>query len=644
MSKARILVVEDEALVAADLSARLETMGYEVIGRASSGEKAVEKAHSGRPDLIMMDIMLQGSMDGIEAAARIHEFLFVPVVYCTAYADDATLSRAKVTEPYGYILKPFGERELQITIEIGLYKSRMEKAMMQREKWLATTLRSLGEAVVTTDEKGAVTYLNPAAENMTGWKNEHAEGRPADDICPIRDNAAQSGPTPYIGRALSSGSRLRVGREAMLVSGSGARIPVEGSAAPIVYDHTEEPGGAVLVLTNISERKLVEIELREAKERAEQSDRLKDLFIANISHEVRTPLNIILGFNDVIREELAAVCGDDKTPWFAAVKRAGDRLLQTIDEVLNLARMRSGSFPTNKEKFDLGIEIRTLVSELQELRADSEVRLAFEPAAPGICVNADRYCVQQAVSNLVHNALKFTKQGAVTISVAREDEAAKITVSDTGVGIAPEYLPHIFDIFSQENQTRSRPFEGIGLGLTLVKRYAELNDGSVQARSVKGEGSAFTLMFPLAKDPVSVPMALAPASSMLEEAENGSDRRKTLLVVEDDTDSRMFMQKLLGGEYNVITASSSNEVEAALREKRVDLIVMDLTVGGKHDGLELTRRIRSARAKKDLPIIALTAHVLQHKEQNTLDAGANAYVQKPFENAELKSLISAFTD
>jgi len=157
----KILLVEDERIVAMDLKHRLENMNYTVLAVVSSGEEAVEKAALMLPDLILMDIVLMGEMDGIHAAQIIKDNYNIPVLYLTAYSDEKTLKRAKITGPFGYIIKPFEDMELHSAIEIALYKHEMEKKLRANEKWLSTTLESIGEAVITTDEKGYITFMNP---------------------------------------------------------------------------------------------------------------------------------------------------------------------------------------------------------------------------------------------------------------------------------------------------------------------------------------------------------------------------------------------------------------------------------------------------------------------------------------------------
>src|SRR3984957_4328689 len=179
---ARILVVEDERIVARSLRKQLTTLGYEVIGSLPSGEEAIQQAGEIRPDLVLMDINLEGAMDGVEAAATIRKQFQLPVVYLTAYSNKEILGRAKTTEPFGYILKPYLERELHVVIETALYKHRMERRQQDREKWFVATLKSVGDAIAATDDEGRITYMNPPAERLIGWESADARGETLNDV------------------------------------------------------------------------------------------------------------------------------------------------------------------------------------------------------------------------------------------------------------------------------------------------------------------------------------------------------------------------------------------------------------------------------------------------------------------------------
>ncbi len=248
MTKASILVVEDEHIVAKDVATRLERRGYAVVAIASTAGEAIEAAGTYRPDLVLMDIMLKGDVDGIAAADSIRELYGIPVVYLTAYADENTLQRAKVTDAFGYILKPFEERELSITIEMALYKHRMEARLRESERWLATTLRSIGDAIIAADTTGAITFMNPIAEQLTGWTQEDALRRQLADVFQTAfDAAGQSAPAATV-----------------LVSREGKRIPIEESAAPI-KDDRGDTNGIVVVFRDVTEQRRAEEALRHSE-------------------------------------------------------------------------------------------------------------------------------------------------------------------------------------------------------------------------------------------------------------------------------------------------------------------------------------------------------------------------------------------
>ena len=188
----QILIVEDEIIIAEGIQRTLKKMGYDVPAIVSSGEEAIKKIKENNPDLILMDIVIHGKMDGIETAGQIHSLFDIPVVYLTAYADEKTLERAKITEPFGYLIKPFKERELQITIEIAFYKHEMEKKLKESERrsreknqWLVAAIESVGDAVIATDLEGTIRLINPIAEALTGWKQNEALGKPLGNILNI---------------------------------------------------------------------------------------------------------------------------------------------------------------------------------------------------------------------------------------------------------------------------------------------------------------------------------------------------------------------------------------------------------------------------------------------------------------------------
>ena len=250
MAGEKILIVEDEGIVARETELRLKDLGYAVCGLAASGTEAIKKAEKARPDVVLMDIMLKGEMDGIEAAEQIHSKFNVPVVYVTAHADETTLQRAKRTEPMGYLLKPFNERELHAAIEIAIYKHTTETLLKDREQLLGTTLKSIGDAVIVTDITGAVAFMNPAAELLTRWKLKEASGKPVTQVFTVVSEATRTLTQHPVMRALSE-SIVTTARNHILMSKDGREIGVDGTATPIV-DDAGNVHGSVLVFRDVS--------------------------------------------------------------------------------------------------------------------------------------------------------------------------------------------------------------------------------------------------------------------------------------------------------------------------------------------------------------------------------------------------------
>ncbi len=213
MAHAKILIVEDERIVAQDLRSRLEKMDYSVVAVVSTGREAIASAVELRPDIVLMDITLKGGMDGVAAADSIRERMEVPIIYVTAHSDETTLQRAKITEPFGYILKPFEERELHTTIEMALYKSSTDRRMRENQRWLSTTLQSIDDAVITTDTAGRIHLLNPVAERVTGWSSAQAVGRLLDEVCVLAPmGEAARGSDPAVVVVSLTGSRTSMDR------------------------------------------------------------------------------------------------------------------------------------------------------------------------------------------------------------------------------------------------------------------------------------------------------------------------------------------------------------------------------------------------------------------------------------------------
>jgi PAS domain S-box-containing protein len=266
MSETQILIVEDERIVAEDLRESLQSMGYTVASVVSSGIMAIKKVKELKPEIVLMDIELKGKMDGIEASRQIRSLSNIPVVYLTAYCDDTILDRAKITEPFGYIMKPFREIDLRINIEIALYKHKIEKELMESKEWFSTTLNSLGDAVIATDPKGNVVFMNPIAQFLTGWNMKDAMGKPLNEVyCIVNEETNERIENPVKNPKLGGIVTDQVDQN-VLIDKYGTELPVEDKRNPIKDDQGNIIG-SVLVFHDIFESIQAEKALRESEEK-----------------------------------------------------------------------------------------------------------------------------------------------------------------------------------------------------------------------------------------------------------------------------------------------------------------------------------------------------------------------------------------
>ncbi|MGO9450387.1 MAG: ATP-binding protein [Candidatus Binataceae bacterium] len=381
-------------------------------------------------------------------------------------------------------------------------------------------------------------------------------------------------------------------------------------------------------------------ELERARDAAMQTSLSKSSFLANLSHEIRTPLHVMLGYADIIGREL----GDHPDPVLAGhvdtMRRAGHRLVDTIQGILDFSRIETNAFDLHPTPVDPGALLERLVRDQEAPSSQKGLKLECRIEAPAhTMIMFDEYCLSRALINLLSNAIKFTEHGLVTARLFRAGGALKIEVRDTGVGINPSYLPHLFEPFSQEHTGKySRKFEGSGLGLALTRSYLQLNDTTLTVESALGKGSTFTIEFPRdcefsagASQTLLQPGLPPPPTT----ATRGSHR--VVLVVEDDAASRLLIKALLGGRYDVLLAASAGEARSMLEihDGAVQAILMDLSLGGPEDGLMLTRELREDTRYEKTPIVALTAHAMPEDRQHAYSAGCNAYMTKPVNQSEL---------
>lgn len=505
MSGARILIVEDEGIEALDLQQRVTGMGYTVLDIVSTGEEAIEKAGETLPDLVLMDIMLPGEIDGVTAAEQIRSRFNLPVIYITAYADEDTLQRAKVTEPYGYIVKPFRERELQITIDMALHKHEMGKKLRESAKWFSTTLKSIGDAVIATDKKGRITFMNPVAERLMGWKLEEVKSKKLTEVFNIINMYSRQPAENPVTRVLLEGVTIGLANHTLLIAKDGTEIPIDDSAAPIKDDQGNIVG-VVLVFHDVTERIQTEAALRESEERyrtlaeeLREADNRKNEFLAILSHELRNPLAAIQNSLNILDRTKPG--SDQALLAKSIIDRQVRQLSHLVDDLLDITRITQKKIKLQRQRLELNELVRRTLEDHRSLFEKSGVRLEAELAPTPIFSNADGARLAQVVGNLLMNAAKFTDYGGHTRVCLESDatqQQAIIRVIDTGIGLAPETLPRLFRPFMQAETTLDRSRGGLGLGLALSKGLVELHGGKLKANSAGiGKGAEFVVCLPL---------------------------------------------------------------------------------------------------------------------------------------------------
>lgn len=467
MAKKRILIVEDESIVARDIRSSLNNLGYEVGAFVSSGEEAVQKAVETRPDLVLMDIYLKGKMNGVQAADRIQKDLHIPVIYLTAHADEKTLKGAKITEPYGYILKPFEEKELYILIEMALYRHAMQRKLQESQQWLSTTLRSIGDAVVATDDRGAVIFMNPVAEALAGCPEEAAVGRSMEEVLRLQDERTGTATENPALEVLRQGATVRSPSPRILVARDGRKRPVDDLSAPI-RDEQGKIIGAVLTFRDMTERRRLEEEVRQAQEM-----KFLGQIAAGVAHEVRNPLNAILSIHEALFQEIGG--NPEYKPYLDHIRTQVDRLSRLMKDLLDLGKP---SRPAALHPESLGAICAATLTLWKgaALAGAHPVRCLLRPEADASLVPADSSRVQQVLMNLLENAAQNSPEASEILLEVLEpqEERVKIRIVDRGAGIPPADLEKVFEPFFTTRKG------GTGLGLALVRQMVKSAGGEVR--------------------------------------------------------------------------------------------------------------------------------------------------------------------
>ena len=367
-----------------------------------------------------------------------------------------------------------------------------KKEAEKKLKLLAHSLESITECVSITDCNDIILYVNEAFLKTYGYKEEEVIGEHIKILRPA--DYSENITTEILHKTLEGGWR----GEVINCKKDGTKFPLLLSTSAIV-DENKNPIALIGVAIDISEMKKVNQELMIAKEQADKSNRLKTEFLAQMSHEIRSPLSSIMSFNHLIKEDLNEFITPEVEEYFTVINSASTRLIRTIELILNMSEMQIGSYQSFPKKIDLFNDVLNgIIKEYSKAAQAKQLEFILNCPKPDIKIFADLYSITQIFANLIDNSIKYTKQGFITLSIVenKSNNCVEVTVEDTGIGMTEEYLSSIFEPFVQEEGGYSRRFEGNGLGLALVKKYCDLNNVVIKIESKKNVGSKFILVFP----------------------------------------------------------------------------------------------------------------------------------------------------
>ena len=536
-------------------------------------------------------------------------------------------------------------------------RKRLAAELAAQREWFRVTLESIGDAVIATDMRGHVVFMNTVAEHLTGWTIDMARDRPCSEIFHIVNENTRRVVDNPVTRVLREGITVGLANHTVLIAADGVERPIDDSGAPI-RDRAGRITGVVLVFRDVTERRRVEAEReaamldrerllgaeRTARAEAERANRLKDDFVAMVSHELRTPLNAILGWTDLVmkgRSDPALV-----ERGLGIIARNTRLQSQLISDLLDVSRIVSGKLRLDVQRVDMASVIEHAIETIQHdadekgVVVEREIDTRIGPMA------ADPARLEQIVWNLLSNAIKFTpKGGHVRVLLRHVGPRAEVVVSDDGAGISPDFLPHVFDRFQQADASRARRFSGLGLGLSIVKSLVDLHGGSARAESDgEGKGAVFTISLPLVAPPDLREGSPAPALDTITDGVSLANIR--VLVVEDEPDAAEFVARLLRSYGASVCMTTTGAEALEMFEKvRPQILISDIGLP-EMDGYQLIERIRQ-KASNDggmIPAVALTAFARSEDRTRAMRAGYHAHLAKPIESNELVATVASFAE
>lgn len=618
-------------------------------------------ALTARPENVIVRTLGADNAGGIVARRMLAPSLLLPFGVLLVYGlgtdggyVDTSLGRGVVA-----VVMMGGLMALVLTTaqRLGAYADERARTRRALERAEVDALRfsaiveSSNDAIVGKDLNGIVTSWNRAAEKLFGYTAGEMIGQSIVKVFPVETTHEEL----EILRRVRRGERVEI-FDALRRHKDGSLFHVSLSISPIL-DATGRVVGVSKIARDITERKRTEAEReallqseRAARTEAEHAARVRDEFIAVVSHELRTPLNGILGWAHYLKH--AKVDASTLGEGIAAIERGARAQAQLVEDLLDMNRITTGRLALDLKPVDLRHVVESAIATVRPAADGKRIRLTTSFDANVGIVVGDPDRLQQVVWNLLSNAVKFTPlDGSVDVALRRGNGHVEVEVSDTGEGIEPDFLPHVFERFRQADSSMTRSHGGMGLGLSIAQQLAELHGGTIAAASEgRGRGAVFTLRLPAAGIRGSAigqddhdempPLEPAFAADLRTLDLSGIE----VLVVDDDRDTRELVERVLTGHRaRVATATSADEALAILRERKIDVLVSDIGMPGA-DGYELIRAVRNDLGIDSIttPAVALTAYARSEDRTRAMLAGYQMHIAKPVVPQELAATVASF--
>jgi PAS domain S-box-containing protein len=521
-----------------------------------------------------------------------------------------------------------------LLISITVITLRDAERLRRVQEELATTLRSVGDAVISTDSAGIVRFMNIIAEQLTGWSSAAAEGQPLERVFNIHHEQTLAPVESPVAQVLRDNKIVGLANHTVLRARDGSERPIEDSGAPI-HGPDGEITGAVLVFRDATADRAARHALIESRDALTEADRRKDVFLATLSHELRNPLAPIRTATRVL--ETPGLSSADLERSRSIIARQVRHMASLLDDLLDISRITRGVLALKNEPVDLHALMEAAIETAQPLLTAKQHAFRVEwPAAP-IGLMADPLRLTQVIANLLTNAAKYTHSGGHIVLGARSHPPSiEICVRDDGIGIAAGMLPRVFDMFSQIDRGNEHSEGGIGIGLALVKGFVELHGGTVEARSAGLEqGSEFVVRLPSS---LRTQTPVPPAPENLPPRESAGVRR--VLIADDNRDGAEIMAMLLTHSgFEVQLAHTGPEALAVAERQKPDFAVLDIGMPGM-SGYEVARAIRSQTWGTAITLIAVTGWGQEDDKRKAKEAGFDHHLTKPIDPGALERLMA----